>query len=192
MGEREGIINRIKSLCEGSFLHIVNDSAADFRIFTDQSTGITLFLNLESPTKFRFHFLERTNDISYHGDRSDAHVVLSLMFTSFLSKFGSGMSCSLFDIAHPAIEDEIWGRYIMPEQTPDFIGISSWSQVEKATINLIEILVSWNIVFSKYASCPCEKCCRENNIDNYKEYETPKEILAALNKIYKSQPRANY
>lgn len=103
----------IEESCKENSLQVENFGDDSFKIFTDEASGITLFLEIKEPTGFSFYFLQRTHDIIYQGDRSDAHVVLSLMFASFLRSLDSGVSCSLFDIPHPAVEDEIWGRYIM-------------------------------------------------------------------------------
>lgn len=185
------LIDLIKAKCNEYSLTITSDSVNDFRIFTDHASGITLYLNFEKPTGFTFHFLERTYDIVYHGDRTDAHVVISLMFASCLRSFKSGISCSLFDIPHPAIEDEIWGRYIMPQQTPGFIGISTWKQVQEAVLDLIGMLAAWREVFWSFASCPCEECCKRNQVDNYREYQISEEIAFSITETFNPPSRTN-
>ncbi len=74
----------VEELCKKHHLTIEIAEENYFRIFTDQSSGITLFLQLDENYNLTFHFLQRTHDVFYSGDRSDAHVILSLMFTSFL------------------------------------------------------------------------------------------------------------
>ena len=113
----------VEKLCKKH--HLIIQIAEDnyFKIFTDQSSGITLFLQLDENQNLSFYFLQRTYDVFYTGDRSDAHVVLSLMFTAFLRFYKSGISCEQFDIAHPAVQDEIWGRYLVPIQVPILHGL---------------------------------------------------------------------
>lgn len=178
--------------CEKLSLHLDNSSENNFRIFTDESSGITLFIEIDSQTNFSFYFLQRTHDVIYNGDRSDAHMVLSLMFACFLRCYNSGISCSFFDIPHPVIENEIWGRYIMPEQMPSFIGFSTKEKRNEAISELIEITAFWRLIFWNFASCPCDECLKENNIDHTREYELPEEFMQAINTIYKSPKNVNY
>jgi len=80
MSENSEITIFIKDLCTEHSLKLESASDGNFRIFTDSASGITLFLEIKSSTDFSFHFLQRTHDIFYNGDRTDVHVVLSLMF----------------------------------------------------------------------------------------------------------------
>jgi hypothetical protein len=178
--------------CERLSLQLENFTENNFKIFSDESSGINLFIEIDSPTNFSFYFLQRTHDVIYHGDRSDAHVVLSLMFACFLRCYNSGISCSFFDIAHPAIENEIWGRYIMPEQMPSFIGFSTIEKRNKAISELIETTAFWRLIFWNFASCPCDDCLKENNIDPTRVYDLPKEFMFAINTLYKSPKNINY
>ncbi|WP_421830425.1 hypothetical protein [Larkinella sp.] len=181
----------IKELCADYSLLLETPSEGNFKIFTDHASGITLFLKIQGPTDFSFYFLQRTYDIVYHGDRSDVHVIISLMFSSFLRSMDSGISSSQFDIAHPIVDDEIWGRYIMPIQGSVLLGISSWEKIKEAVFKIIPLLAVWREVFWKFAGCPCEECLKKDNINNYREYEVPNEILATINMVFKKHSNFN-
>ena len=129
MVEFAKLTESVISICKDYSLQVVESANGKFRIFTDPASGITLFLDIKEPTDFSFYFLERTNDVLYNGDRTDVHVILSLMFSSFLRTFDTKISSSLFDIAHPVVDDEVWGRYIIPHQAPLLQGISTWSKL---------------------------------------------------------------
>lgn len=181
----------IKGLCADCSLQLETTSEGNFKIFTDHASGITLFLTIQGPTDFSFYFLQRTYDIVYHGDRSDVHVIISLMFSSFLRAMDSGISSSQFDIAHPVIEDEIWGRYIMPIQGSVLLGISSWKKIKEVVSKIILLIAVWREIFWKFAGCPCEECLKRINIENYREYEVPNEIIATINKLFKHSSNFN-
>lgn len=158
------IQEHVKKICD-SFSFIVDNSDENFyRIFTGEIDGLTLFLNIEDD-KLSFYFLVRTNDIVYHGDRSDIHIIISLMFSSFL-KVKAKISCSIFDIAHPVIDDEIWGRYIYPEQYEN-----SSNNILEYIENLLHILFEWRYSFWGLIGCPCEECMKEENLVNERDYD---------------------
>ena len=75
MTEIEDINKHVEQLCNDYGLYIESASEKGFRIFTDNLSGITLFLEIEPPYGLSFYFLQRTHDVVYHGDRSDVHVV---------------------------------------------------------------------------------------------------------------------
>jgi hypothetical protein len=163
-----------------------------YRISTSPALGVTLFIQITSPTEFTFYFLERTYDIVFSGDRTDVHVIMSLMFTSFLREFETEMSCSLFDIPHPVVPDEIWGRYIVPEQNTLLLGVTSWKQLEKIVSDLIKSLLFWKLLWGQFASCPCEECLRKNGIDdNTCTYELPIEMRHSNNRLLKATSNLN-
>jgi len=143
---------------------------------------------------FSFYFLQRTYDVLYQGDRSDAHVILSLMFTSFLKTIGPGISCHQFDIGHPVVEDEIWGRYMMPTQGPSFLlGNSTWEQVKEKIRELFYMIYAWRkSLWRAMDWCNCEECSKLNTVGNVREYELPEEIHSTINAIYKKCVRYNY
>jgi hypothetical protein len=192
----------IKKLCKDYSLYLEENNENGFRVFTDHCTGLTLFLKIEEQTNLSFYFLLRTYDVVYNGDRSDIHVVMSLMFSSFLRLYDEGISCSLYDIPHPVIEDEIWGRYIMPEQAPAFIGISSIVQLTEKVSNIIQTVALWRDIFWRFASCPSEECMKLEKIENSNEYklleEFEKEIFSVLipsnhvNYGIRERPSLNY
>lgn len=192
MSEIAKLTEYVNDLCEEHSLYVEESSNGRFRIFTDQASGLTLFLQVKGPTDFSFYFLERTYDILYNGDRTDVHVVLSLMFASFLRAFESEISCSLFDIPHPVIEDEIWGRYIMPEHTPSLWGISNWDKLKDAISKIILSITIWREFFWEFAGCPCQECLKRNNIEsNTREYDLPPELNHSENKLLKSSSNLN-
>lgn len=193
MSELAKLTETILHLCERYSLYVEDSANGNFRIFTDHASGITLFIKIKGPTDFSFYFLERTYNVHYNGDRTDVHVVISLMFASFLRTFDLKISSSLFDIPHPLLDDEIWGRYIIPEQTPSLLGISNWSQLQEAISKIIMTLIFWREIFWHFAGCPCIECSKVNNLeDGIREYEFPKEMVHSKNKLLKSTSKINY
>lgn len=154
MSELSQIINFTRKLCNDLSLFIDENDNGRFRIDTDQASGITLFLTIKGPSDFSFYFLERTVDIVYHGDRSDAHVILSLVFAGFLRAAKPGISCFLYDIPHPVVDDEIWGRYIMLEQMPSFLGATGWDQLKEIIQQLLSAIALWKFFFWEFLGCP--------------------------------------
>ncbi len=192
MSELEKLTEYIISFSKEHSLYVEESENGRFRIFTDQASGITLFLEVKSPAEFSFYFLERTYDVLYHGDRTDVHVIMSLMFASFLREFKSEISCSFFDIPHPVVEDEIWGRYIMPEQTPLRWGITTWEKLNDVISKIIISVVMWRELFWQFAGCPCQDCLKRIGIDsNNREYELPSELNHDENGLLKHTPNLN-
>jgi len=161
---------KIIELCDLFSFYIEDSDENSFRIFTGEIDGLTLFLNIED-NKFSFYFLVRTHDIVYQGDRSDIHIVISLMLASFL-KIRGKISCSIFDIAHPVIENEIWGRYIYPVQYKDFSN-NNLDSIE----NLLGLLFEWRCSFWDLIGCPCEECMKEENLTNERDYDIEPNLL---------------
>jgi hypothetical protein len=183
----------IKEQCIEYSLTVEEVSHGNLKIFTDSASGITLVLKIKIPTDFSFYFLVRTNDIVYNGDRTDVHVIMSLMFATFLRSFESEISSSLFDIPHPVLYDEIWGRYIVPVQTPSLLGISTWPQLHQAISKLILTIVFWREFFWEFAGCPCNACLKKNYMeDNTRGYEIPIEMMHSENNQLKTSSRLNY
>lgn len=158
------IHDKVKELCDSFSFYIEQSEDNDFRIFTGHIDGLTLFLNFEED-KVSFYFLVRTLDVVYHGDRSDIHIVLSLMLAAFL-KVKAKISCSLFDIPHPVVEDEIWGRYIYPVQYKD-------SSTDNLVVieNLLQILFDWRHPFWSIIGCPCAECMKRENITDDRDFD---------------------
>jgi len=139
--------NLIQSLGDSSGYKLTIGDDNSFRITTNQISGLILNISIDSNEKVEYHYIVRTYDVIYDGDRSDVHVIMSLMFTFFLRKFTSKVSCSLFDIAHPMVDDEIWGRYIIPEQ----ISIESHKEGLKGqVVDAISKLVIWHNLFGQF------------------------------------------
>ena len=180
---------KIKNLCDNYSLHLENKGDEYFRIFTDNASGITLFIEIKNGKNLSFYFQQRTYDVVYSGDRSDVHVILSLMFASFLRH--NGISSSLFDIGHPVIEDEIWGRYIMPEQTPEFLGLVSDEQIYKAISKIIGIVIIWREIFWEFAGCTCKECLEQDNVDTNRGYDAPEDLLNSINILYNGSSHAS-
>lgn len=191
--ERESDIKRfVQKICEGFNLYLERSSESYFKINTDNASGISIVLEIEESNKFSFYFIQRTYDVFYHGDRTDAHVVLSLMFSSFLRLSGLPISSSLFDIAHPVIDDEVWGRYIMPEQIPSFLGISNEEQLREKIYEIIAIVSIWRQMFWEFAGCPCDNCMKADGIDNRRDYEFKSGIIESIRELYGTSSHLNY
>lgn len=154
---------KVKELCDSFSFHLEESEENHFRIFTGHIDGLTLFLSIEEE-KVSFYFLVRTLDVVYHGDRSDIHIILSLILAAFLKVRGE-ISCSLFDIPHPFVEDEIYGRYIYPGQYLDS-SADNLSFIE----NLLQILEDWRQSFWELMGCPCKSCLKRENIINDRDY----------------------
>lgn len=195
MINKEEILNLeeiVRKECDEHSLILEQASDNHFRIFTDQSSGITLFLQLDDNQNLSFHFLQRTHDVFYSGDRSDAHVILSLMFTAFLRFYKLGISCEQFDVGHPVVPDEIWGRYMMPVQAPILLGISTASRLIEVVKEIIEMVVVWRQSLWHFAGCPCEKCIKKENIDNSSYKYSIEDIEAEFSHLHSPSTRTNY
>ena len=182
----------VEELCKKHHLTIEIAEENYFRIFTDQSSGITLFLQLDECYNLSFHFLQRTHDVFYSGDRSDAHVILSLMFTSFLRFYKAGISCAQFDIAHPVVPDEIWGRYLVPVQTPILHGILTAEHLFEVVEEIIIMVAIWRESLWYFAGCPCDKCIKAENINNSNYTYSLEDIEALFSDLHSISSRNNY
>ncbi|MAG86187.1 MAG: hypothetical protein CMB97_02110 [Flavobacteriaceae bacterium] len=182
----------VEELCEKYRLTIEIAEDNYFKIFTDQSSGITLFLQLDENQNLSFYFLQRTYDVFYTGDRSDAHVILSLMFTSFLRFYKTGISCEQFDIAHPVVPDEIWGRYLVPVQVPILHGISTAKQLIEVITEIIEMVAFWRESLWYFSGCPCDKCLKAENIDNSNYKYSLEDVEALFSDLHSISSRNNY
>lgn len=158
------IEENVKAICDSLSFIFENPEKNIFRIFTGEIDGLTLFLKIKDE-KLSYYFLVRTHDIIYPGDRSDIHIIISLMFSSFL-KVKTKISCSIFDIAHPVICDEIWGRYIYPQQYEN-----SSNNILDHIENLLQSLFEWRYSFWEFIGCPCKECLKEENIINERDYD---------------------
>ncbi|SMD42421.1 Restriction endonuclease [Aquiflexum balticum DSM 16537] len=185
------IIQFAKKLCEIYNLDLEKSSENYFKINTDNASGISIIIEIDKANKLSFYFLQRTYDVFYHGDRTDAHVVLSLMFSSFIRLSGLPVSFSLFDIPH-VVEDEIWGRYIMPVQIPSFFGISNEEQLRQRIHEIIALVVIWRQKFWEFAGCPCNNCMEKEGIDNNRDYEIQSRKFESIEKIYGKSSHLNY
>ncbi|KXX66714.1 restriction endonuclease [Flammeovirga sp. SJP92] len=185
------IIEFVQGLCELSKLDLERSSKDYFKINTDNATGISIVLEIEDSSKLKFYFVQRTYDIFYQGDRTDAHVVLSLMFSSYLRLSGFPISTSLFDIAHP-VEDEVWGRYIMPEQLPSFLGISNEEQLREKIYIIISTVANWRQLFWEFVGCPCDKCMNEDGINNQRDYDLQDRLIESVEKVYGLSSHKNH
>lgn len=123
----------ISKLCDDLGLILTHSNENHYRISTENASGLSIFMNIEESEKLSFHYLIKTYDGFYSGDRTDVHVVLGLMFSAFLRLSTTKFSTSLFDIPHPVIENEIYGRYIMPEQ----INFSNEIELKEKIFHLI-------------------------------------------------------
>src|SRR5690554_2879038 len=175
--EIEEIINLITELCDVYEFIIESASENQVKIFRDHTTGLYINIEIESSTKFNYYFIQRTYDVVYNGDRTDVHVVLSLVFSSFLRLFDTSMTCSLFDIPHPVVEDEIWGRYIIPVQNDLGQNISSTTVLKERIAKLIESMAFWRALLWSRNLCPCKECMSKLEVDNNKLEKEVDELL---------------
>lgn len=184
-------ISFLESICHelGLKLNIQDDDS--YRIFTDAATGLSVNFNLKD-NKLSFFFQVRPLDIVHHGDRSDVHVIVSLLFASFLRKVADGISCELFDIPHPVCDNEIYGRYIMPVQTPGFLNINTEAELQERIVFLLSVMDIFRLQFWENAGCPCEECVKALGIDNYRDYQLPKEMEIAIQAAFKKPKNSNY
>lgn len=192
MSEISKLTDLIYSSCKEFNLQVESASDGNFRLSTDQATGITVFFNINSPNDFSYYFLVRTYDIVFQGDRTDVHVVLSLIFASFLRNFETNISSSLFDIAHPVVYDEVWGRYIVPEQDINRFNIKSWSDLECFVFKILKAVSFWRDVFWQSVGCPCKECQNRLGLkDNYRGYNLSEKLDHSKNKKLKISNRLN-
>lgn len=182
----------IAKKCDEFSLYLTESGPSRYRIWTGHVDGISLIITVNDPRDFNYYYLARTEDVCYHGDRTDAHVILGLMFASFLRINDPSISCSLFDIPHPRIDDEIWGRYIVPIQDPIATEVRTWDQLITLISHIISLMAKWRHFFWFSAKCPCPNCSKETSIDNIREYEVPVEINDALTKVLGGSSRKNF
>ena len=177
MSDITSLTDSILNHCKELTLQVESASDGNFRLFTDQATGITIFFNIKEPNDFSYYFLVRTYDLVFQGDRTDVHVILSLIFASFLRNFETNISSSLFDIAHPVVDDEVWGRYIVPEQSAKRLNIKSWSDLESFIVEILTAVAFWRDIFWQSVGCPCKECLNRIGFeDNYRGYDLSEEI----------------
>ncbi len=192
MSEISKLTDLVYNTCKEINLQVESASDGNFRLFTDHATGITTFFNIKGPNDFSYYFLVRTYDVVFQGDRTDVHVILSLIFASFLRNFDTNISSSLFDIAHPVVDDEVWGRYIVPEQNTKRLNIKSWSDLESFLVEILTAVAFWRDIFWQSVGCPCKEClCRISSVDNYRGYDLSEEIDHSKNNKLKFSNRLN-
>jgi len=193
MSEITLLTDSIINNCKEHSLHVESASDGNFRLFTDTATGITIFFNIKDPNDFSYYFLVRTYDVVFQGDRTDVHVILSLIFASFLRNFETNISSSLFDIAHPVVDDEVWGRYIVPEQDTNRLNIKSWSNLENFLVKILKAVAFWRDIFWQSVGCPCKECLiRLGFEENYRGYNVSEEIDHSKNNKLKLSNRLNF
>lgn len=192
MSEISNLTKLVKNTCKELSFHVESASDGNFRLFTDQATGITIFLKIQEPIDFSYYFLVRTYDVIYQGDRTDVHVILSLIFASFLRNFETNISSSLFDIAHPVVDNEVWGRYIVPEQDTNRLKIKSWSDLENFLVKILEAVAFWRDIFWQSVGCPCKECLNRLGLEeNYRGYDLSNEVDHSENNKLKLSNRLN-
>jgi len=180
-----------KELCQYLTLPFTQDKENEFKVFTDDICGISLFVKCQSVNDFSFYFSERTRDIFHRGDRSDVHVITSLMFASFFAKFNEGITCALYDIGHPVCEDEIWGRYIMPVQAPCLSNITNWESINKLVTDIIYIVFKWRKEFWSFIGCYCDECISSRRKKSIRHYDTAKEFDEVFDRLYNKPEHFN-
>lgn len=177
MSEITSLTDSILNHCKDNSLQVEYASDGNFRLFTDQATGITIFSSVKDPNDFSYFFLLRTYDVFFQGDRTDVHEILSLIFVSFLRNFKTNISSSLFDIAHPVVDDEVCGRYIVPNQAVKRLSIKSWSDLENFIVEILMAVAFWRNIFWHSIGCPCKECLNRLGFEaNYRVCDLSEEI----------------
>lgn len=188
----------ISKLCDDLGLILTHSNENHYRISTENASGLSIFMNIEESEKLSFHYLIKTYDGFYSGDRTDVHVVLGLMFSAFLRLSTTKFSTSLFDIPHPVIENEIYGRYIMPEQ----INFSNEIELKEKIFHLITSIDLWRSMFWSFAGCPCYECMEKNNLieynkgnmisNNKRDYFRSEKFISVIENLYETCFEINY
>lgn len=192
MPKISNLTDLVRDTCKEFNLQVESGSDGNFRLFTGQATGITIFLKIEDPKNFSYYFLIRTYDVVFQGDRADVHVILSLIFASFLRNFETNISSSLFDIAHPVVDDEVWGRYIVSEQDPKRLNIKSWHELENFLVKIIKAVSFWRDILWQSVGCPCKECLSMLGLEeNYRGYDLSNEMDHSKNNKLKTSNRLN-
>jgi len=159
-----------------------NKSPDNIVIYTGFS-GLQMSIGLENEIP-ELYFYERTTSSDFDGDRSDIHDVVSILLAVFL-KLNHDISCSIFDVPHPAIETscEIYARYILIQQFDKAFYKSDLDTVEK----IVEVIVGlsvFEIFFWQAVGCPCDDCRKESKppFDYREEFEDdwPNEVQKVL------------
>lgn len=176
----DGIIDFVTELCIKLELTISNIEGNNIRIDTDEASGLSLFIDIDNDEKISFYYSIRTHDIFYNGDRSDIHVVISLMFSAYL-KLVENICVSLFDIPHPVVEGEIYGRYIVPEQISFQLQFADESALQELLKKIINPMFLWRSLFWQFVGCPCSECWKDKEIEeNNHNYDLSEELKVII------------
>ncbi|MCL3779514.1 hypothetical protein EMN47_03835 [Prolixibacteraceae bacterium JC049] len=127
--------------------------------------------------KINYYFICRIYDGVFTGDRSDSQVIISLLFSAFLRQLKPGISCSLYDIPHPVVEFEVYGRYIMPDQSPTLMLSENWKVLKDNIFELIVTMVSFRELFWSVVGCQCEACYKERKKEEQSNYQFSENII---------------
>lgn len=104
---------------------------------------------------FSFWLIFRSWHVS--NDRTDFNDITSSTIASFLRLF-SQCSFKLIDIEHPVIEDELYGRELIPTQNINFIvDFSNHNLLGKVEKLLVDFIISISMLFDWF-NCSSEKC----------------------------------
>jgi hypothetical protein len=97
-------------------------------------------------------FFVRTTSWDVDGERTDLHDCLSTLFAAFLRVAPRPVSCSYWDVPHPAFvapETEIYARYLTVDQSDPgnfFVTAQALPQIE----GLLSALVAFEILLRRY------------------------------------------
>jgi hypothetical protein len=137
-------------------LHYIANSGIDeygwyVKLERQDSRIITRF-DLQQDSSVFISFYVRTTSWDFDGERTDLHDCLSTLFAAFLRLSTSPLSCSYWDVPHPAIvasETEIYARYLTVDQSDPanfFVTEQTLPQIE----GLLSALVVFEIMLRKY------------------------------------------
>jgi len=150
---RDSTINKIKEILLDLNLKDYSIVNNEINVSSSHFSGIQLFFQIHDK-KVDFYYTVRTSSWIFEGERTDLHDLISSCFALFLKFSDTRISCSLINITNPAVpelENEIYARYIIPDQY-------DYSQLEdeERIIKLFERLVLdmflfehlfWNLAF---------------------------------------------
>lgn len=161
IGKKE-FLEEIKELCSELPFFSSTEVSNGLKIDLHPHTGLRIYLTIDPESeKAQIYFYLRTNSSIYDGDRTDLHDIITVSFAVFLRTYSISLSCALFDIPHPAIdnEGEIYARYIIPVQVSkelqnNYFISKGLGQIKSlfTSISVFEHFF-WNTV-----GCPCDEC----------------------------------
>lgn len=154
--------------------------------------GIKIHFERVDSTKLAYYFSIRTTSWTYDGERSDLHDIIGVCFAVFLKSSDSMFfNLAIINEEHPFCNDEIYGRYILPDKN---------NLIKDNDIVLIEKIIFITDLFGRFFGfvlgvnddniperCTCDAICadifrtfKQDNIDakirNFPKWEYYRDI----------------